>query len=89
MTVLKSILADGCDIIRACYSSYSRSGKSQGHCDRYWEQRLNRAYRSNNKIGKSDKQISIVLHVDDLMVISESQDDLDKFGLYSELLLST
>jgi Reverse transcriptase (RNA-dependent DNA polymerase) len=35
-----------------------------------------------NKIGKSGKQISIVLHVDDLMVTSESQDDLDTFGLY-------
>jgi D-serine dehydratase len=35
-----------------------------------------------NKIGKSGKQISTVLHVDDLMVRSESQDDLDTFGLY-------
>jgi hypothetical protein len=35
-----------------------------------------------NKIGKSSKQISIVLHVDDLMVTSESQTDLDAFGLY-------
>jgi D-serine dehydratase len=35
-----------------------------------------------NKIGKSGKQISLVLHVDDLMVTSESQDDLDTFGLY-------
>ena len=35
-----------------------------------------------NKIGKSGKQISIVLHVDDLKVTSESQDDLDAFGLY-------
>ena len=35
-----------------------------------------------DKIGKSGKQISIVLHVDDLMVTSESQDNLDKFGLY-------
>jgi D-serine dehydratase len=35
-----------------------------------------------NKIGKSGKQISTVLHVDDLMVTSESQDDLDTFGLY-------
>jgi Reverse transcriptase (RNA-dependent DNA polymerase) len=35
-----------------------------------------------NKIGRSGKQISIVLHVDDLMVTSESQDDLDIFGLY-------
>ena len=29
-----------------------------------------------NKIGKSGNQISIVLHVDDLMVTSKSQDDL-------------
>ena len=35
-----------------------------------------------NKIGKSGKQISIVLHVDDLLVTSESQTDLDAFGLY-------
>jgi Reverse transcriptase (RNA-dependent DNA polymerase) len=35
-----------------------------------------------NKIGKSGKQISIVLHVDDLLVTSESQEDLDAFGLY-------
>ena len=35
-----------------------------------------------NKIGSSGKQISIVLHVDDLMVTSESQTDLDDFGLY-------
>jgi predicted lactoylglutathione lyase len=35
-----------------------------------------------NKIGSSGKQISIVLHVDDLMVTSESQKDLDNFGLY-------
>ena len=35
-----------------------------------------------NKIGSSGKQISIVLHVDDLMVTSESQTDLDNFGLY-------
>ena len=35
-----------------------------------------------NKIGLSGKQISIVLHVDDLMVTSESQTDLDSFGLY-------
>ena len=35
-----------------------------------------------NKIGKSGNQISIVLHVDDLMVTSKSQDDLDAFGLY-------
>ena len=35
-----------------------------------------------NKIGKSDNQISIVLHVDDFMVTSKSQDDLDAFGLY-------
>jgi Reverse transcriptase (RNA-dependent DNA polymerase) len=34
-----------------------------------------------NKIGKSGKQISIVQHVDDLMVTYESQDDLDTFGL--------
>ena len=35
-----------------------------------------------NKIGKSGKQISIVLHVDDLMVTCEIEDDLDTFGLY-------
>ena len=35
-----------------------------------------------NKIGLSGKQISIVLHVDDLIVTSESQTDLDSFGLY-------
>ena len=35
-----------------------------------------------NKIGSSGKQVSIVLHVDDLMVTSESQADLDTFGLY-------
>ena len=35
-----------------------------------------------NKIGSSGKQISIVLHVDDLMVTSECQADLDNFGLY-------
>ena len=35
-----------------------------------------------NRIGSSGKQISIVLHVDDLMVTSESQTDLDNFGLY-------
>ena len=35
-----------------------------------------------NKIGSSGKQISIVQHVDDLMVTSESQTDLDNFGLY-------
>ena len=34
-----------------------------------------------NKIGESVKQISDLLHVDDLMVTSESQDDLDTFGL--------
>jgi Reverse transcriptase (RNA-dependent DNA polymerase) len=34
------------------------------------------------KIGRSGNQISIVLHVDDLMVTSQSQDDLDTFGLY-------
>ena len=35
-----------------------------------------------NKLGSSGKQISIVLHVDDLMVTSEIQKDLDNFGLY-------
>jgi hypothetical protein len=35
-----------------------------------------------NKIGRSGNQISIVLHVDDLMVTSQSQDDLDTFGLF-------
>ena len=35
-----------------------------------------------NKIGKSGKQISIALHVDDLMVTSESQKDLIMSGLY-------
>ena len=36
----------------------------------------------SDEIGSSCKQISIVLHVDDLMVTSESQTDLDNFGLY-------
>ena len=35
-----------------------------------------------NKIKSSGKQISIILHVDDLMVTSECQADLDNFGLY-------
>ena len=35
-----------------------------------------------NKIGESVKQISDLLYVDDLMMTSESQDDLDTFGLY-------
>jgi hypothetical protein len=35
-----------------------------------------------NKIGKSGKQISIALHVGDLMVTSESQKDVNMFGLY-------
>jgi hypothetical protein len=35
-----------------------------------------------NEIGKSGKQISKVLHVDDLMVTYESQDDLDTSRLY-------
>jgi hypothetical protein len=34
-----------------------------------------------NKIGKSGQQIIIVVHVDDLMVTSKSQDDPDTFGL--------
>jgi hypothetical protein len=33
-------------------------------------------------MGSSGKQISIAIHVDDLMVTSESQTDLDNFGLY-------
>ena len=35
-----------------------------------------------NQIGRSGKQTSIALHVDDLMVTSESLEDLDAFGLY-------
>ena len=35
-----------------------------------------------NKIRKSGEQISIALHVNDLMVTSESQKDLNMFGLY-------
>ena len=34
-----------------------------------------------NKIDKSGKQISIILHLDGLMVTSEDQDDLDIFRL--------
>jgi hypothetical protein len=35
-----------------------------------------------HKFGRSGNQVSIVLHVDDLMVTSQSQDDLDTFGLF-------
>ena len=37
-----------------------------------------------NQIGRSGMQTSIALHVDDLMVTSESLEDLDAFGLYIE-----